>query len=178
MKRMDQGGGRSRRRPPAPLPRCTILAVAMQIAAGGGCVPPTLLDPDLRPVRRPAFLFPVPYGWAAVDTAAGRIRVIAELEVDGDPVGPGERWLSPALECPAKHLHRADRIRWDGPYCGPALDREDCPNGMACGLALGQRDRCIYFVRAEFSLMARPTVGDTLTLLAGGRRALRVLRRR
>lgn len=153
------------------------IAMALQLVAGAACGPPTLLDTDLRPVHEPAFLLPVPYGWVAVDTAADRTRVIVELHVDTDRAAGREHWPAPTLECPAKHLHRADRVRRDGPYCFPAPEREGCPDGAACGLELRRPERCTYLVRAEFRLHVPPAAGDTLTLVTGRWRAPRVLRR-
>lgn len=147
------------------------------VGAATACGPPTLFDTELRPVREPAFVLPVPHGWAAVDTASERPRGVLELSLEADHRAVGERWAVPVLECPAKHLHRADRARRDGPHC-LSLRREWCQKGEGCGAAVDAPDRCIYLIRAEYWLGVSTVEGDTLTLVTNRWRASRVLRSR
>jgi hypothetical protein len=119
------------------------------------------------PVGRPV---PLPEGWIVVDSTAGGIHALIELQTEALEANSGALQTGfVAFRLAPSAAWSPGRVRVEGPFCL----KNRPPRGLPQPDDQGNRvmdvtgSQCSYVVRAEFALDRRPMRGDSVTVVYG-----------
>jgi hypothetical protein len=157
------------------LPISPAVVAALAVTA---CGAPTLSHFGGYPFEPVGEFVQLDRGWIAVDSCAGGVHALVELDLEASSTGRMPRSaLDLALWPRSGRLSLPTHLVLEGPFCWPG---EDQPLALEsrhvsadeAGYRPGQDPECKYFyvVRAEFSLPRMPPQGEYFSLALGQQR--------
>jgi hypothetical protein len=113
-------------------------------------------------------------GWVVVDSGAGGMHALVEIQVEAPDSGMASLRLGQmGFRLAPSDDWSPGRSRVEGPFCprnGPdAPAQTQVASGQVNHVRYATWARCSYVVRAQFNLDRLPTPGDSVTVVYGGR---------